>query len=106
MKGVKLVVGMLALTGATACASSSSYLDNQRAGIALAHQGRYGEAEKLLVASLKEAEKLGPDDERFGNALSSLASLDDLHELTVNCYLEPVLTQVNRSKYASKGLFR
>ena len=43
----------------------------------------------------------GADD-----VIDSLANLDDLHELTVNCYLEPVLIQVNRSKYASKGLFR
>ncbi len=47
-----------------------------------------------------------PVNHRADDVIASLASLDDLHELTVNCYLEPVLTQVNRSKYASKGLFR
>ncbi len=38
-------------------------------------QGHYGDAEKLMEAALKEAERFGPEDLRLGTTLNNLAEL-------------------------------
>jgi tetratricopeptide (TPR) repeat protein len=48
--------------------------ENQRAAV-LREQGRYKEAEAVLSAALKEAERLGPGDPAIATALNNLASI-------------------------------
>ena len=71
-----LLLGVLCLAFllTTAC-QRSDWQSNNAAGLKALQQGRYADAEKLLVAAVEEAEGFGPQDLRLAATLDSLAGL-------------------------------
>ena len=73
-----LLVGLLCLGlwPVVAASAQETRWDSIMAGAARAYQqADYAQAEKLLLAALKEAEKFGEQDPRFATSLNNLAEL-------------------------------
>ncbi|MEE8199757.1 MAG: tetratricopeptide repeat protein, partial [Candidatus Acidoferrales bacterium] len=74
-----LLVGMLclALWPVPASAQETRWDNLNNAAIEAYQRADYAEAEKLLLAALKEAEKFGPEDPRLAITLASLTVVHD-----------------------------
>jgi len=72
-----LLVGVfcLLLWPAAASAQDTQWEKTMAAAVKAYEEGCYAEAEKLLLAALKQAEKLGPNDPRLTASLNNLAGL-------------------------------
>ena len=70
-----LALSVLALAVQTALAQDTRWENATTAGMKAYQEGRYAEAEQLLTAALKEAEKFGKQDPRLATILNSLALL-------------------------------
>ncbi len=71
------VLAVLWLCSTSAFAQVEPWQGHMVAGVQAYQQGNYPEAEKQLVAALKEAEGLGPQDPRLATTLNNLALLYD-----------------------------
>ncbi len=71
----RLVLAALLFVGFMASVFADDYDATMAAGKEALDQGRYAEAEKLLLAAVGEAESFGPQDVRLGASLNSLALL-------------------------------
>ena len=68
--GLGVLICLVAMHGRSQLRSLTE--ENQRVSVLL-EQGRYREAEAVLSAALKEAERLSPDDPAIAGALNNLA---------------------------------
>ena len=68
-------LAILWLWPAAALAQVEPWQSHMVAGVQAYHQGNYPEAEKHLVAAVKEAEGFGPQDPRLATSLNNLALL-------------------------------
>ena len=71
------VLAVLWLCSTSAFAQIEPWQGHTEAGVKAYQQGNYPEAEKRLVAALKEAEGFGPQDPRLATSLNHLAVLYD-----------------------------
>ncbi|MFQ5929483.1 MAG: tetratricopeptide repeat protein, partial [Acidobacteriota bacterium] len=69
------VVVCLALWGGVAWAQEKGWESAIAAGKSALRAGQYAEAEKMFLAALEEAEKLGSEDPRLAMSLENLANL-------------------------------
>ncbi len=69
------VLAVLWLCSTSAFAQIEPWQSHTEAGVKAYQQGNYPEAEKRLVAALKEAENFGPEDPRLAKTLTDLALL-------------------------------
>ena len=59
----------------TAACQRTRWESNNAAGVKALQQGRYADAEKLLLAAVEEAEGFGPQDPRLATSLNNMAEL-------------------------------
>ena len=75
---LRVFLAVLWLWPTTALAQVEQWQSHMDAATTAYQQGNYPEAEKQLVAALKEAERFGPQDPRLARTLSSLAEFYEI----------------------------
>ncbi|MBX9880318.1 MAG: tetratricopeptide repeat protein [Candidatus Obscuribacterales bacterium] len=99
---VLLAPGALAsTTGLGLTAKYQAYEDHRHAGIEYLAEGRYGQAETSMLATLKEAEAFGTKDIRLSQSLKALADFYKLRNQPAKA--EPYYERAIRTQEASLG---
>ncbi len=81
------VLLMIASTDGTLCAQDTLWHTWRNGGLQAMQEGRLGDAERLLIAALEQAEKFGADDLRVADAANDLAVVYAMAGKTVEAEL-------------------